>query len=270
MMWAGTRVWITGASSGIGAGLARAFGREGAELILSGRQVAALEAVAEMSGGNALLLPFEATDHGALPGVVDKAGRVDLLINNAGISQRGLGEHSVMDVYRTIMEVDFFAPLALTKAVLPQMLARRSGHIAAVASVAGKVGSPQRTGYCAAKHAVMGYFDALRTEVEHRGVRISTIVPGFVKTEIGKRALRADGSAKGDGADDVDQGITPDEAAVIILPALKAGAREIPVGAAGGAEMALLDLKRNDPEALFDLMSRMGEAVVRQFGKAPA
>jgi short-subunit dehydrogenase len=268
MTWAGQRVWITGASSGIGAGLARAFGRAGAELILSGRKVAALEAVAEVAGGDALILPFEATDEAALPGVVERAGRVDLLVNNAGISQRGLGEDSVMAVYRTIMEVDFFAPVALTKLVLPQMLDRRSGHIAAVASVAGKVGSPQRTGYCAAKHAVMGFFNALRTEVEHRGVKVSTIVPGFVKTEIGKRALRADGSTKGEGADDVDQGITPDEAAAIILPALAAGQREIPVGAEGGAEMALLDLQRQDPEALFDLMSRMGEAVVRQFGKA--
>jgi short-subunit dehydrogenase len=267
MLWAGKRVWITGASSGIGAGLARAFGREGADLILSGRKVAALEAVADVAGGNALLLPFEATDYAALPAAVDKAGHIDLLINNAGISQRGLAEDTLIEVYRTIMEVDFFAPLALTKLVLPEMLARQSGHIAVVASVAGKVGSPQRTGYCAAKHAVMGFFDALRTEVGHRGVKVSTIVPGFVKTEIGKRALRGDGSVKGEGSDDVDQGITPDEAAAIILPALGRGAREIPVGATGGAEMALLDLKRQDPEALFDLMGRMGEAVVRQFGK---
>lgn len=268
MDFGGRRVWITGASSGIGAGLARAFGKAGAELILSGRKVAALEAVAEACGGNARLLPFEATDLDALPGMVAAAGEIDILVNNAGISQRDLCEDTDMAVYRTIMEVDFFAPLALTKLVLPGMLARGRGHIAAVASVAGKVGSPQRTGYCAAKHAVMGFFDALRTEVEHRGIRVTTIVPGFVQTEIGARALRGDGSVKGAGADDVDQGISADAAAAIILKGLAEGRREIPVGAEGGAEMALLDLKRNDPEALFDLMSRMGEAVVRQFGKA--
>lgn len=270
MDFEGKRVWITGASSGIGAGLARAFGKAGAHLVLSGRNLPALEAVASEAGGRAQLLPFEATDLDALAGIVAEAGQIDILVNNAGISQRDLCEDTDFSVYRTIMEVDFFAPLALTKQVLPQMLARGHGHIAAVASVAGKVGSPQRTGYCAAKHAIMGFFDALRTEVEHRGVRITTIVPGFVATEIGARALRGDGSVKGAGADDVDQGISADEAAAIILAGMREGRREIPVGATGGAEMALLDLKRQDPEAMFDLMGRMGEAVVRQFGKATA
>lgn len=268
--FAGRRVWVTGASSGIGAGLARAFGRAGAELILSGRKVAALEAVAEAAGGNAELLPFEAIDMAALPGIVERAGPVDLLVNNAGISQRSLAEDTDFHVYRTIMEVDFFAPVALTKLVLPQMLARGHGHIAVVASVAGKVGSPQRTGYCAAKHAVMGFFDALRTEVAHRGVKVSTIVPGYVATPIATRALTADGSPRGEGADEVDQGISPDEAAAIILDGLAKGAREIPVGAAGGMEMALLDMKRQDPEGLFDLMEKLGAAVVAKFGKAAA
>jgi dehydrogenase/reductase SDR family protein 7B len=260
--FAGKRVWITGASSGIGAALARAFGREGATLVLSGRKVAALEAVAETAGGNAELLPFEATDFAALPAIAARAGHVDLLVNNAGISQRSLAEDTELHVYRTLMEVDFFAPVALAKLVLPQMLARGEGHIAAVASIAGKVGSPQRSGYCAAKHAVIGFFDSLRTEVAHRGVRISTIVPGFVRTEIGARALTGDGSQKGPGADDVDAGISPEAAAAIILPALARGDREIPVGAEGGMEMALLDHKRQDPETLFDLMEKLGAAVV--------
>ncbi len=264
MNFEGKRVWITGASSGIGAGLARAFGGAGATVILSGRD---REALARVAAGvqDPLILPFEVTDYAALPGIVAEAGHVDVLILNAGISQRGLAEDTVMDVYRTIMEVDYFAPVALAKLVLPQMLARGSGHLAVTASVAGKVGSPQRTGYCGAKHAVMGFFDALRTEVEHRGVKVTTIVPGFVKTEIGARALTADGSVKGAGEDDVDAGITPDQAAEIVLAGFEAGAREIAVGAAGGAEMALLDLKRQNPEQLFDLMSQMGEAVVRKF-----
>jgi short-subunit dehydrogenase len=260
MTFEGKRVWITGASSGIGAGMARAFGGAGATVVLSGRNEAALR---EVAAGiqQSVILPFEVTDFAILPAVVDHAGPVDILVNNAGISQRGLGEDTVMEVYRQIMEVDFFAPVALTKLVLPAMLARGAGHVAVTASVAGKVGSPQRTGYCAAKHAVMGFFDALRTEVEHRGVKVTTIVPGFVKTEIGARALTADGSAKGAGADDVDAGITVDEAARIILAGFEAGMREIPVGG-GGPEMALLDLKRQDPERLFDLMGAMGRQVV--------
>jgi short-subunit dehydrogenase len=109
----------------------------------------------------------------------------------------------------------------------------------------------------------MGFFDSLRTEVEHRGVKVTTIVPGFVRTEIGARALMADGREKGAGDDDVDAGITPEEAAAIILAGFEAGKREIPVGG-NSPEMALLDLKRQDPEALFDLMGTMGAAVVRK------
>jgi len=262
MDWAGKRIWITGASSGIGAGLARAFGKAGATVILSGRNGTALAEVAADVPHN-VILPFEATDHQALPAIVHHAGAIDLLLNNAGISQRSLAEATDLSVYRTIMEVDFFAPVQLTKLVLPQMLARGAGHLAVVASVAGKVGSPQRTGYCAAKHAVMGFFDSLRTEVSHRGVQVTTIVPGFVRTEIGARALTADGSVKGAGEDDVDAGISADEAAAIILDGMRAGKREIPVGG-GGPEMALLDLKRQYPDRLLDLMGGMGEAVVRK------
>jgi len=261
--FAGQRIWITGASSGIGAGMARAFGRAGATVILSGRNRAALAAVAA-DVPDPVILPFEVTDLAALPAIVHHAGRVDVLINNAGISQRGLCEDTVMDVYRTILEVDFFAPVALTKLVLPAMLARGSGHVAVTASVAGKVGSPQRTGYSAAKHAVMGFYDSLRTEVAHRGVAVTTIVPGFVRTEIGARALTGDGSVKGAGDDDVDAGISADAAGAIILAGFAAGLREIPVGG-NGPEMALLDLKRQDPDALFDLMGHMGQAVVQKF-----
>lgn len=106
MSWAGRRVWVTGASSGIGAALARAFGAEGATVILSGRNRAALAEVAAGIADN-VILPFEATDFDALPAIVDHAGPVDLLVNNAGISQRSLAEDTDMAVYRTIMEVDF-------------------------------------------------------------------------------------------------------------------------------------------------------------------
>ncbi len=260
---AGKRVWITGASSGIGAGMARAFGGAGATVILSGRDREALARVAAGVQDN-IILPFDVTDHDVLPAVVHHAGRVDILINNAGISQRGLAEDTLMDVYRTILEVDFFAPVALTKLVLPAMLARGEGHVAVTASVAGKVGSPQRTGYSAAKHAVMGFFDSLRTEVAHRGVGVTTIVPGFVRTEIGARALRGDGQMKGAGDDDVDAGISAEEAGAIILAGFEAGLREIPVGG-NGPEMALLEMKRLNPEGLFDLMETMGAAVVKKF-----
>ncbi len=255
----GKTVWITGASSGIGEGLAKAMIGAGAAVILSGRRVAELERVAGEIGGETLVLPFEATDYDALPGVVAKAegwrGGVDMLVNNAGISQRSLGLDTGFDVYRRLMEIDFFAPLRLTQLVLPAMVARKSGHLMAISSVAGKAGSPLRTGYCAAKHAVVGYFDALRAEIAKYEVGVTVVTPGFVRTSIAANAVQGDGSTRGYSDDDIDAGISADEAADQIMAGLASGQREIPVGKAGGMELALLDLKRANPDQVFDIMA---------------
>ena len=259
MSFGGKTVWITGASSGIGEALAKAFAAQGAAIILSGRRVAELERVAKSIGGETLVLPFEATEYEALPAVVERAqawrGGIDLLVNNAGISQRSLGLDTDFDVYRRLMEIDFFAPLRLTQLVLPAMVARGSGHLMAISSVAGKAGSPLRTGYCAAKHAVVGYFDALRAEIDRYGIKVTVVTPGFVRTGIAASAVQGDGSIRGRSDGDIDAGISPDEAAAQVMAGLAAGQREIPVGKAGGMEMALLDLKRQDPDRVFDLMA---------------
>jgi short-subunit dehydrogenase len=146
--------------------------------------------------------------------------------------------------------------IALTKAVLPHMLERKAGHIAVTASVAGKVGAPLRTGYCATKHAVMGFFDALRTEVEDQGILVSTIVPGFIRTDIARSALAGDGKPFGKTDTDIAMGMDVDECAEVVFKALKAGKREIPVGK--GKEMAALWVKRLAPEMLFRLAKRRG------------
>ena len=256
----GTRVWITGASSGIGKGLALAAAAQGARLVLSGRNRAALEEVAAHCPGS-LVEAFEATDLDALPAIVERVqaatGGVDWLVNNAGISQRSLGVDTDFQVYRTLMEVDFFAPLRLTQLVLPAMVKRGSGRIINNASVAGKVGSPLRTGYCAAKHALVGWSDALRAEIAQYGVKVHVLTPGFVATGIGANALTADGSVKGAGNDPVDGGISIHEAAQQILAGIAGDVPEIPVGREGAAEMQLLGLKRQDPEACFALMAQM-------------
>src|SRR6202453_4673673 len=189
MAFAGKTVWVTGASSGIGEALARGLAGQGAAVVLSGRRADALAHIASEIGGEALVLPFEATDYDALPAIVAQAlawrGRVDLLINNAGVSQRSLAVDTGFSVYRQLMEIDFFAPLRLTQLVLPHMIARRSGRIAIVSSVAGKLGVPLRTGYCAAKHACVGYFDSLRSEIEAAyGISVSVITPGSVATQV--------------------------------------------------------------------------------------
>ncbi len=252
-------VWITGASSGIGEALALRFARDGARLVLSARRQSELERVAVscreagLTADQVLVLPLDVTGWESLPGavraVLDTFGTIDLLVNNAGVSQRSLCKDTDMSVYQKLMDVDVMGQIALTKAVLPHMLERRSGHLAVTASVAGKVGVPLRTGYCAAKHAVMGFFDALRAEVEGEGLKVSTIVPGFIRTDISRNALAGDGSAFGEVDEDIAGGMDVTECAEVIFKGLKAGKREIPVGK--GKEMAALWIKRIAPEVLF-------------------
>lgn len=273
MDFRGKVVWVTGASSGIGEALAKGLAARGARIILSGRRVDALDKFAKSLDAETLVLPFEATDYDALPDVVAKAekwkGVVDLLINNAGVSQRSLALDTGFDVYRTLMEVDFFAPLRLTQLVLPAMVARKSGAIAVVSSVAGKVGAPIRTGYCAAKHAVVGYFEALRAEVEVAyGISVHVILPGSVKTGVSVNSLTGDGTRRGKNDVNIENGMEPDRAAEIILDGIAAGARDIPV--AEGMELMALQLRAQNPEALYGFTAQEGArlAEAREKGEA--
>tara|TARA_R110002124_G_scaffold43823_7_gene134509 strand:- start:2562 stop:3419 length:858 start_codon:yes stop_codon:yes gene_type:complete len=258
-------VWITGASSGIGEALAKAFAGSGARVVLSARNVAELQRVqteclaAGAEAGKLLVLPLDVLDYDALPAAVaavnEAFGRIDLLINNAGTSQRSFCLETELQVYRTLFELNVIAQIALTKAVLPVMVEQGSGHILVTASVAGKVGAPLRTGYCAAKHAVMGFFDSLRTEVAHLGIKVSTIVPGFIRTNIGANALTGTGARTGVEDADIEAGMDANECAALILQGIAGGIEEIAVGS--GPEMGLLELKREDPTSTFRLLEAM-------------
>jgi short-subunit dehydrogenase len=252
-------VWITGASAGIGEALAVRFAQDSARVVLSARRESELERVASrcrdagLAANEVLVLPLDVTDWDSLPGavqtVLDTFGSIDLLVNNAGVSQRSLCKDTDLAVYQKLMDVDVMGQIALTKAVLPHMLERGAGHLAVTSSVAGKVGAPMRTGYCAAKHAVMGFFDALRAEVESQGLNVSTITPGFIRTDISRNALSGDGSAYGEEDEDIAGGMDVNECAEVVFKGLQAKKREIPVGK--GKEMAALWIKRISPEALF-------------------
>jgi dehydrogenase/reductase SDR family protein 7B len=256
MNFAGQAVWITGASSGIGAAMARALAKQGARLVLSGRNAEALAEVAA-DCGEALVLPFEATDQAAIGPAVEQAwqwsakgsGGIDLLVNNAGISQRSLAVDTAFDVYERIIGVDLLAPIALTQAILPKMAARGSGRIAMISSVAGKVGVPLRTAYSAAKFGLAGYSDALRAEVAHLGIKVHAIYPGSIRTNVSRNALTADGSARGVSDKAIEHGIDPDVAVAQMLDGIASDAREIVV--AEGVELAMGETRRT-PEALFD------------------
>lgn len=270
-MFDGKRVWITGASSGIGAALTEALAERGARLVLSGRRREALAEVAARVQPDALVLPFEATDWAALPEAVARAGVVDMLVNNAGISQRSLAVDTRPEVYRALIETDLLAPIWLTQLVLPGMVARGAGgHVVGISSVAGRLGTVLRTGYCAAKHGLIGYLDALRAEVEQAyGIKVTTVLPGSVRTQVAANALQADGSARGDSDANIDAGMDPAECARRILNGMAVGQREIIV--ADGAEAFAAGLRFTDPERLFDMLAREGARLAgeRETGARP-
>lgn len=255
-------VWITGASSGIGEALAMEMAREGAKLVLSSRRQAELERVAGAAqaagASDTLVLPLDMADESALPGaveqVLDHFSHIDLLVNNAGISQRSYCIDTDMSTYRKLFEVDVFGQIALTKLVLPAMITRKSGHIAVTASVAGKVGVASRTAYCAAKHAMMGFFDALRTEVHQHNIKVTCITPGFIKTAVSENALKGDGSRYAAMDDDIKSGMDVTKAAKIMTRGLARGKKEIVVSQL--PERAALIIKRFFPGLLFRVMEK--------------
>lgn len=250
-------VWITGASSGIGAALARAFSGQGARVVLSSRDETRLADVARGLGTETLVLPFEVTDDAAMLAATAQAtawGGVDIFVANAGISQRSAAVDTEMAVYRRIIDVDLTAQIAAAQALLPHMTARGTGSLVFISSIAGKVGVPMRSAYCAAKFGLIGYADALRAELSQSGVAVHVVCPGSVATDVSRNALIADGSARGKSDTAIDGGIPPDEAATAILDGLAAGQREIVV--ARGFELAMGEMRRT-PDALLDQVAAM-------------
>src|SRR5579863_8568116 len=198
MNFSNQRVWITGASAGIGEAMALAFHHSGAKLILSSRREDELKRVQSECGGepDTRILTVDVTQPTQLEERASAAlrmfGGIDILVNNAGVSQRSLVKDTQMEVYRDLMEVNFFGAIALTKAVLPSMMERKSGHIVVISSLVGVLSTPLRSGYAAAKHALHGFFDALRAEVDRYGIQVTIVCPGFIRTDVSLNALRGD------------------------------------------------------------------------------
>ncbi len=254
----GKTVWITGASSGIGEALAYALSRRGARLILSARREERLRAVREACARPEAhhVVPLDLADPASLTGaaarVSETIGPVDVLVNNGGVSQRALVEAVDVDVIRRIMEVNFFGAVALTKAVLPSMLERGAGRVVVVSSLVGKFSTPRRSAYAASKHALHGFFDALRAEVWDRGVRVTLVCPGYVRTEISRNALAADGATHGRMDAGQKKGIAPERCAEAIIRAVEKERDEVLVG---GKETLAVYVKRFFP-GLFNRMIR--------------
>ncbi|WP_339879456.1 SDR family oxidoreductase [Pseudidiomarina gelatinasegens] len=231
----GKTVWLTGASSGIGLAMAQQLAAAGAHLILTSRRSDALEQVrkelAHPERHQVLALDLSQPELAA-----QTAGQalgdqvIDILINNAGVSQRSLILDTDMTVYRQLMEIDYFGVIALTKLVLPRMVERRAGQIVTVSSVAGKVGTKLRSGYNGAKFGVIGFMDALGAEMTQYGLIVTSILPGFINTQVAHNSLTGDGSALGHEDPDNAGGISAEECARKSLEAIAKGKAEVVVG----------------------------------------
>ncbi|MDD5336425.1 MAG: SDR family oxidoreductase [Rhodoferax sp.] len=196
----GQVVLISGAAGGLGAALCRRYGVAGSLIAAMDLDAARLDALVRtlaQSGAQALALPGDITDpvacKMAVAATLAHFGRLDGLINNAGISHRSLLRDTDPGVIRRVMEVNFFGALHLTHAALPHVTAQR-GFIVAISSVAGFSPLVGRTGYAASKHALLGFFDSLRCEVEASGVSVTLVCPSFIRTGIGAAGLGGDGS----------------------------------------------------------------------------
>ncbi len=235
--YAGKTVWITGASSGIGAALAHAFALRGAKLILSARRVDRLEEVARHCAGlpNAArevhVLPLDMADCDSLEAKANQVlahhGAVDVMVHNAGVGQRGSVLETSFEVERRMLDTNYLGPVALTKALLPSMVKHKRGTFVVMSSVLGLISVKHRAGYAASKHALHGYFNGLRAELAEQGVQVLMVCPGHVNTEFSLHALRADGRAHGAVDAGQQKGLTPAVCAERTLAALDRGKHEI-------------------------------------------
>ncbi|MDY0142084.1 MAG: SDR family oxidoreductase [Bacteroidales bacterium] len=241
-------IWITGASSGIGEACAYLFAEKGARLILTATKVDKLKNVKSKCielGGNCEILPYDLADIQGIDKLVENAlavyGRVDILYNNAGISQRATAGETLFKVDQKIMNVNFFAPVKITKLLLPKMIEQGGATIAVTTSISGRFGFPLRSAYCSSKHALYGFFETLQAEYYEQNIRIVFVCPGRVQTNVSLSALDKNGNTHSQIDAGQAGGVTADKAAKKIVKAIIKQKPEVLVGR---KELLMLYIKR--------------------------
>lgn len=245
-------IWITGASSGIGEACAFRYAEQGARLVLTSSSAERLETVAakcrELGASEVAVLPYDMSVTEGIEALVEKAWTVfkgiDIVMLNAGISQRTNVEDTSMEMVRKIMEINYFAPVAIAKELLPRMVSAGGGKIAVTTSIAGRFGFPLRCGYSSSKFALYGFFETLQAEYYNAGIKVTIVCPGRVNTNISRYAL--DKGGKPHGVMDPGQagGMSAEKAAQIITRAISKGKREVLVGR---KELLMVYIKRFFP-----------------------
>ncbi len=252
-------VWITGASSGVGEALAYEFSRLGAYVIISARRQEALMKVKDRCNASerVSVLPLDLENHEELPGKAEQAlavhGRIDLLFNNGGISQRSLAEETSVSVDKRLMDINYFGAMIITKSILPSMKRQGGGKIAVMTSLAGRIGIPYRTAYAASKHALHGFFDSLRAEMARYNIDILLITSGYIRTNIAHNAFDANGKPYNKKDNGIENGMSPEVFANKAIKAIQKNKQELLLG---GAERFGVILKRFFPRLLNRLMRK--------------
>ena len=220
-------IWIIGASSGIGKALATEFAKLGSVIIISSRKQGELEIVkseCEALGAECFIQVLDLADQSSFVettnNIIAKYNKIDVLINNGGISQRSLIKETSIDIDRKLMEINYFGNIALTKAVLPHMIKQKSGSIVTVSSIVGKFGFPLRSAYSASKHALHGFYETLRAEHKEDNINVTVAIPGRVRTNISYNAILKDGTANNKLDDGQKNGITSEACAKHIIKAI--------------------------------------------------
>ena len=245
-------IWLTGASSGIGEQLAYQLARKGARLIISSRRKEELERVKKNCESDTVeSLSLDLEDTFSLKSrskeVETIFGPVDILINNGGISQRDTILNTSLEVDRKLMEVNFFGTITLSKALLPKMVERKKGHHVVVTSTVGIINTPYRSTYGASKHALHGFYDVLRAEHYDDNIKVTMILPGYVKTNISFNALVGDGGHQNKMDKGQEKGMSPERCAQLIIKAIEADKHTVYIG--GVKEKMGIYLKRFWPKA---------------------
>lgn len=229
----GKVIVITGGSSGIGKALAEKFAAEGSNVLITGRNLQELEEVRNHLRQAGHDIQAFAGDVGLREAnekmaeyAIQQFGRIDVLINNAGISMRSLFKDLELEVIEKVMQINFFGSVYATKSCLPEIM-KNKGSVIGISSIAGFRGLPGRTGYSASKFALNGFLEALRTELLDSGVHIMTVAPGFTASNIRKRALTADGSPQAESPREENKMMSAEECAAIIYRATVARKHEV-------------------------------------------
>ena len=254
-------VWITGASSGIGKALAIELSHQNAKIILSSRKKEDLELVKKACKNldDVKIITLDLEDYSNLQNVADKAisafGRIDILVNNGGISQRSLAKDTQITVDKRLMDINYLGTIGLSKAILPHFINNKNGQFVVTTSIVGKIGTPLRSSYAASKHALHGFFDSFRAENHQHNISVTLVCPGFVNTNVSKNALTGDGSPQEKMDTATANGIQPERFAKLMAKAIRKRKEEVYI--AGAKEKLGVYTKRYFPKLLSVMIRKL-------------